>query len=209
MEPANLQEEWGAVTSAPYLSVGILIVVIGIVWAVIHFLYRHQVGGLKRDLESEQAESTRLRGRVAEYELKAGRTPDEAHDRIEKLEQRLAGLAGRRLSSEQKDQLTAALAPTPAAVSLQYAMGTPDGLKFQRDFGEVFQRAGWEVSGGTILGGPESEHGLVVILRKNSAPFQIFTAALRAAGFEYGVWDQTGQAQDGADVGLLICPRGD
>lgn len=207
MAELNLSAEWAAVSSAPYISIGALILVVGVVWAIVHFLYKHQIGGLKRDVESEQSESTRLRGRISEYEQKAGRTPDEAHEKIETLERRVASLAGRRLTEVQKEQLAAALAPTPATVHLQHAMGTPDAVKFQRDLDEVFRRAGWGVVDGFIIGGPQNEHGLSVILYRNSASFQVLSAALRAIGFDSAIWDQSDSEEPKADVGLLISPR--
>lgn len=71
MEPVNLSEEWGAVSSAPYLSIGLVLAVIFGVWVVIHFLYKRDRESLKQNLVNEQAESTRLRGRLQESEQKA------------------------------------------------------------------------------------------------------------------------------------------
>ena len=188
------------------MSVGIVFLVVCSIWAVLHFLFRHRLTGLERDLESEKEESTRLRGRLSEFEQKAGRTPEEAHARIESLERRVAQLGARRLEPEEKDQLVAALASTPAVILLQYAMGTPDGIKFVQDFEDVFRRANWELKGNFIIGGPQSEHGMSVIMYRNSPPFQILKAVLSAANFEYGIWDQTDVEDAPADVGLLISP---
>jgi hypothetical protein len=58
----NLQAQWEAVKGAPVLYVGAAVLIALAAWAVIHFLYRHRLDGMKEELDRERAEVTRLRG---------------------------------------------------------------------------------------------------------------------------------------------------
>lgn len=55
----DIEREWAAVTAAPTLFLGATIVVGGLIWVALHFLYRHRIDGLKEDVE-------RLRHRLME-----------------------------------------------------------------------------------------------------------------------------------------------
>lgn len=206
MSTANLQAEWAAVSETPFTTIGIAVFIALAAWAIVHFIYKRLISGLERDLESEQAEAARLRGRVSEYEQKAGGSPDEVHARIEALENRLARMSGRRLSNEQKDRLTASLAQDRGSVSIQFAMGTPDGYKLQKDYGEVFQRAGWQVSGGQVMGGPFGERGLTIYLFKDISSSKNVVAALGAAGLAFDLVDRTSEPREDCDMVIIICP---
>lgn len=56
----TLQSEWDAMIAAPYIFWGAVIVLSGVEWAVLHFLYRHRIDGLKDDLAREQRENAKL-----------------------------------------------------------------------------------------------------------------------------------------------------
>lgn len=53
----TLSDQWAAISGAPIIFLASLFVVGGLIWAVIHFLYRHRLEGLKEELEI-------LRGRM-------------------------------------------------------------------------------------------------------------------------------------------------
>jgi hypothetical protein len=53
----NLQQEWQAVSGAPFLTLGAVLAIGAIIWAILHFLYRHRIEGLKEALERERAMS--------------------------------------------------------------------------------------------------------------------------------------------------------
>jgi len=55
----DFEREWTAVSAAPTLFLGATIVVGGLIWVVLHFLYRHRIDGFKEDIE-------RLRHRLGE-----------------------------------------------------------------------------------------------------------------------------------------------
>lgn len=206
MSTVNLQSEWDAVSQAPFTTVGMAIGIALVAWAILHILYKHQVSGLKRDFESEQAETARLRGRVAEYEQKAGGSPDEAHSRIEALENQLARMSGRRLSKEQKDQLTSSLAQDRGRVCIHLAMSTPDGHKLQKDYEDVFHRAGWKVLSGQVLGSNFGEQGLQVSLHRDCSSAKNVIAALGASGLAFDLIDRTSMPREECDLVVTVCP---
>jgi hypothetical protein len=64
----NIDREWAAVSAAPTLFLGALIVAGGLIWVALHFLYRHRIDGFKEDIarlcrrleESEKELASRL-----------------------------------------------------------------------------------------------------------------------------------------------------
>jgi hypothetical protein len=51
----QLQAEWAFLTGAPLLSAAFVILAVAVVWAVLHFLYRHRLEGLREELERQRA----------------------------------------------------------------------------------------------------------------------------------------------------------
>jgi hypothetical protein len=64
----EIGREWSVVIGAPILTGLTVLAVIAIVWGVMYFLYRHRNEALNESLRREQAETVRLRGRLAEFE---------------------------------------------------------------------------------------------------------------------------------------------
>lgn len=61
MGTGNLQAQWEAIKGAPALYISAAVLIGLAIWAVIHFLYRHRLDGMKEELDRERAEVTRLR----------------------------------------------------------------------------------------------------------------------------------------------------
>jgi|GEM_PF-3832949 len=77
----DIEREWTAVNAAPTLFLGAAIVMGGLIWLVLHFLYRHRIDGLKEDIE-------RLRHRLGE----GSKTPppdnqEESGEQLDRSEQ--------------------------------------------------------------------------------------------------------------------------
>jgi hypothetical protein len=199
--------EWKVIWQAPVT----FLVGWAILWGVGYFLAAWRFGKTIDNLQSENGtlrERVQLRDdRAAEYERKLDvDSPDEAKARLDALEQRLEKMGPRRLSEDQANTLVAKLAATPGKMQLQLAIGTSDGIRFESDFREVFTRAGWTIASHQIMGGMQSEHGLLVLYYRDTPQLRTLYEALNAAGLKYQVWDLSNQETD-AQTGLLICPR--
>ena len=57
----DLQAQWDAASEAPFLYIGAIAAVALVIWAILHFLYRHRIDGLKDELDRERREIARLR----------------------------------------------------------------------------------------------------------------------------------------------------
>jgi hypothetical protein len=190
----ELQAEWAAVKGAPILSIAALVVIVGIVWAVLRFLSERQITILKQDLDSERNESARLRGRIAEYQEKAGRTPDEAHAKIEALETRVQSLVPRNLTSAQCDSLATAMKPFEGGHIHIIADGqSHEARNLQQALARVFAIANWNVSQSATdmsYHGVQHTPGLVVSIADPHQPSQAEGALMRelsALGLAYTV----------------------
>lgn len=67
----DIEREWAAASAAPTLFFGAAIVMGGLIWLVLHFLYRHRIDGFKEDIE-------RLRHGLSESS-KNSRSDDQDH----------------------------------------------------------------------------------------------------------------------------------
>lgn len=57
----QIQQEWATVSAAPFLTLGAIVVIGLAMWAVMHFLYKHRLDGLKEELDLERGANARLR----------------------------------------------------------------------------------------------------------------------------------------------------
>jgi hypothetical protein len=90
----DIEREWAAVSAAPTLFIGATIVVSGLIWVALHFLYRHRIDGFKEDIE-------RLRHRLVEasnhpppIDKPVGPPPGERRESVSALPARAAAAAG-------------------------------------------------------------------------------------------------------------------
>jgi hypothetical protein len=64
----QLQQEWQTVSGAPFLTIGAVVVIGLALWAILHFLYRHRIEGMKEEID-------RLRARAPTPPAKANPAP--------------------------------------------------------------------------------------------------------------------------------------
>jgi hypothetical protein len=64
----QLEQEWQTVSGAPFLTIAVVIVIGFALWAILHFLYRHRIEGMKEEIE-------RLRARGQAPPAKADPSP--------------------------------------------------------------------------------------------------------------------------------------
>lgn len=181
---ALLIAEWEVVKSAPFAFVAALVVIGFGIWKVVQWQHSNRHDDSRSRLELAET-------KVRDYEAKlAGASPDEARARIDQLEHRIDALKPRTVSADQRQRITAIVAPGGARIiSIAVDGATPDGNNFARGLGAAFTSAGWLVQNAMVMGlgnPPASGVGLQVIDPAAFTPDEgVVVQALREAGIEF------------------------
>lgn len=204
MSAVNFQQEWDAVKVAPFLSLGVIILVGLGLWAFVHFLYKARNERLKQDVQSEQAEVARLRARLAEFDKKLeGASPDEAQSQIEALRDEVAKLRRqRRLTPEQRNAIkdTINKVDYPGKVlELIYPQPSLESATFAYEIAETLTEAGWPATYADFTIGPQrlTKKGLSIAvhdLADRGDRALALARAFDAAGVKY-CWEQLSGTQ--------------
>jgi hypothetical protein len=180
------------VLSAPIPFIVLLAILGGIIWRVLAHHYAGQ-------LAAKDAQLALRADRIAEYERKAGATPDEAQSRIQALEDKIARIQRqRRLSEEQKDAIAKAvrgLTLGEYAFDVVFPLPSPEAAIYAEDFNEAFERAGWRRIVGSMMSGHRvTRQGITLYvpdLRKKSSISNAVATGLQNAGIAF-VWSDEG-----------------
>lgn len=70
-----LQQHWALIVANPWLFASWTVIVAGVAWAVIHFLYKTRLDLYKHRGDEDAAEIKRLRERLSELKEEQGKTP--------------------------------------------------------------------------------------------------------------------------------------
>lgn len=158
---ANLPAEANAIAAAPVIFISVIIVVGLGIWGLLSLVYRTRLSNKDSQIEL-------LKSRLAAYGEKLdGATPDEAKERIEKLEQQVKQLMPRTLNPEQKQALGRHLRTLGPARSIEITnevTGGPDGKKYADDLGRLFESVGWAVTRNSCMGQTHPATGLGIAL---------------------------------------------
>lgn len=132
-------------TPVPVIAAGIAI------WFLLRWYFS---GTYKTRLDNAKSTKELLERQLQEYRDKlSGASPDEAKARLDALEARLDGLSPRRLSSDQRNVLSAALDKfSGSPVDIYQDMGVPDARRLSQDIGAAFNAARWDVTTPSIMG---------------------------------------------------------
>lgn len=112
--------------------------------------------------------------------------------KVEELSAKLPKIGPRRLTSEQSQQLTAALKGHPHMIKIVRDVSIPDAWDYAQDFKRAFEAAGWSVLEGDVMGlGRHPNFGIgLQISTKDSftAPAgKLLEQAFQAAGLKHEV----------------------
>ncbi|MEM6537862.1 MAG: hypothetical protein AAF668_09070 [Pseudomonadota bacterium] len=173
-------KEWGVISQAP-TSLAISIGLSGLViWRVLAWRYNGiiEIANAKIASQSE---------RLHEYQQKLDvQTPDEAKERVAKLEARLDALEPRRISAEQRSQMLLALNGFTGSINVVHDMGWAEARPIANSIASTFQAAGWLVQTPSVMGPTNPPISGIRIKVKNldalSPEESAAIAALEAAG---------------------------
>lgn len=172
---ASIGKQFVTVWNAPVPFLAVVLLSIWAVWKVVHREFTNRLADAASRLDLSQS-------RVQEYERKlAGATPEEAQNRMEKLEAELAALKPRTLSEESKEKMATALRGTVGVLVLELDSATSDSRKFGAAIGAVFESVGWQVQYPMVLGMHSSPPtGLRLLVRDKSVMTQEEAGVQRA-----------------------------
>lgn len=171
------------IAQAPWAFAILTAVIIGVVWAVINHLKSNQIGNLESRLSLRDDE-------IANYKRKLeGATPDEAAERIDRLEREIAALKPREISPAQVTAIIQSLQGKRGIVSIRQDMAYVDGRNIANGLQRAFGRAGWQVTLTMGLGINADLHTGIGICVVDPAqldpPHQAVRDAFAAAGVEF------------------------
>lgn len=180
----TLAENWAVIANAPLAFVIWTLVLLGICWAILSYAKGNQIGNLESRLALRDDE-------IANYKRQLeGATPDEARERIERLETELAALKPRRITPEQMEAIKRDLTQT-GRVTFTSDAASNDAALVATELARAFHERGWQVSTPVAFGPAfRPPSGIGVSVGDISAPSPQEAAvlsALKAAGLSFDV----------------------
>lgn len=171
----------------PVIFIALILAIIGGVWWMMDWKY----GAVITNKDSEIA---LLKGQRDDYRDKlSGATPDQAKARIDALEGRLARLEPRRLTEQQRANLTARLrlpAGADYSIAISRDLSCADCVQLAADISAAFgSSTGWHVSNPGEMGVSNMPpHGIAVRCANIASPSpeaRIVIDALHAIGIQF------------------------
>ena len=180
---ASVGQQFSTVLGAPIPFLLVVGIVGFAIWVVVKHLKANQIENLESRLKLRDDE-------IADYKRKLeGATPDEAADRIDRLERELAAIKPRGVSPEQVDIIAAALKGIGGSVSLRQDMAYADGRNITSGLQRAFEQAGWNVYPSMVLGiGVDVPSGIGIGINDAAQidpPHRAICLAFDAAGIKY------------------------
>jgi hypothetical protein len=194
----------------PFLALAIAI------WFLVRW---HFSGAYQTRLANAESTKELLERQLQEYRDKlSGASPDEAKARLDALESRIDALGPRRLSSEQRNLISAALDKFAGSyVVITQDMAVADARSLSQDIAAAFNAARWKVSTSMVMGlGNPPLSGVAVRVgnpESLSAPQEAIIFALKEAGLEFDIQNgrQTSSRLDEpeSEVEIIVTNRQD
>lgn len=212
MGQGELTTEWTAFTHAPILFISAVLALGVLIWRAVDWHYKGRHDTLKQQLEHKD-------GLIADYKEKLkGATPEEAKDRIDGLERRLAQLikdtAPWKLTNEQEAAImNAAREMSGYSLAILFAERDGEARQLAGRLAEIYQAAGWRVMVAPASStGHRSKIGITVVVANEKTPTgveQVVINGFRAAQLEFGIHQAImGNLLD-MDVQVVIDKRSD
>jgi hypothetical protein len=158
-------KEWDFVAHAPWLTVGTVVTITGVVWAIFYWAYQRRIANFESELRLKNAQ-------LDDYSEKLrGATPEEAKARIDSLEAKVHKLIKDvipwKLTDDQQREIVKAAreAYGQRTISIVYSDKSTDGKELAGKLDEAYKAAGWStlVAPAASLGSP-TESGLTVMV---------------------------------------------
>jgi hypothetical protein len=151
------------------------LVIGALMFALVRALKANQIGDLQSRLSLRDDEITDYRRKLE------GASPDEARDRIEKLEAEIAALRPRSIGQAQNEAMRGAIAGVVGNLAIETDAACGDGRKFAGGIGAAFEAAGWAVRLPMVLGMAQSgPSGLRLLVQEQNQMTDVEDAARRA-----------------------------
>lgn len=197
---AFLSSQWAVIEKAPFVFLTGAVLIAGLVYAWVRHQFAERIASLDSRL--------RLRDdRIAEYERKLNASsPDEAKERIDRLEAQIAALQPRSLSQQQRDTIRKVASRHIGRLIVSHDAACSDCNRFAREISSVFTGAGWSVGNGVALGiGNPPDEGIAIRASDPHSPDAIVVQdALRTAGVNFAVQPRDKMAQS---VEILVAAK--
>jgi len=187
-----LAKEGRVILQAPATFSVALVLCVGVIWAAFSWAYLSRFEGQSSTLSSLEGRLKLKDDQISDYKDKlSGATPLEAKKRIEALELQVTALSPRRLTTEQKAQISNSLAGAAGSINIGSDMAVADAKPLAADLASAFQAAGWRVNLPMFMGlSDPPASGLGLRIANPSQPSQVdkrVQAALRAANLVFDV----------------------
>ncbi|MHA6691585.1 hypothetical protein [Devosia sp. A449] len=172
------KENWAVIEQAPWAFVVCAALFLGIGFAV-----------------SSRLTSERLalaEDRVTDYKEKLeGKSPEEAAQLIGALEKRLSAIEPLTLSGRQMDELAVALSKAPATVDVVHDGISAGSKKLHGQLMAVFQKSGWAVDQGMIVGmGMQPKSAIAIFARNGTPGLQTMISTFHEVGLQFEYQDE-------------------
>ena len=201
----HLVEEAAAISQAPLAFVACVLVAVAIIWIILNWRYA-VVATHKNERIASLEERVKLRDDQLNNKVQST-SADEARKLIEALQARVAELAPRTLTKEQRAILTRGLLPpngTEWNIRLTWDGLTPDAETLAEEFQLVFREAGWRVIATRNIG--SSGKGMVLNASLDDPAALALRKALHDAGVGFTL--ETGPGARHFHIGRRERPEG-
>ena len=143
---STLKDNWAVIAAAPLAFAIWTAVILAACWALVSHLKTNQIGNLDSRIALRDDE-------IADYKRKLeGATPEEAAQKIARLEEAVARLQPASFTKEQLMKLTKAIENIKGTMEVYVDGAYPDGPSLAAQLIEAFRDAGWSASSGMVIG---------------------------------------------------------
>lgn len=212
--------EWQTISQAPFTFATGAILISGLAFLILRAFFEGRISTLEGRISLKDDQ-------LADYKNKlSGATPDEAKQRLEKLEQQVVALSPRRLNDDNVRKLVSVLSESPATIEISQDMAAADARALAGDFIITFQRANWRISAPMVMGignPPPTGIALQVQNVRDLRPSELLVKrALENAGIDFDLQPNLHRPptrppmpeglapipeEIGPDVGILVTTR--
>lgn len=193
-----LRDNWAVIAEAPLAFALWTAILLGLCWFVVSYLKSNQIGNLESRISLRDDE-------ISDYKRKLdGASPEEARDRIEKLEAEVASLKPRRLEADQAKKIKEVASKKSGSVSVATDIAVSDAKTLSGGIAAAFNAAGWVVSTPMVMGPSFNPAcGLGVTISNEIEPTdqeRSVMGALDAAGLTYEVLARSNYASESVEI---------
>ncbi len=177
----HIDREWSVISAAPFTFIAGIILAGIIIWVAVRAIYLSEIRSLEARLKLRDDE-------IADYKRKLNvGSPDEAKDRIDRLEREVSLLHGRHVTKAQAEAIRREASAANGRIRIMSDPSASDSGTYVGQLQDAFKDAGWSVEGGQIMGsGAPSKYGMIVTFHPTIAQAcrQALTMAFAKAGID-------------------------